>query len=104
MSVKLETQLHCKELLQPALDKFSEYLAKEQKARAEMSKLLNDMTVSTSSKEVPAARKFEISKQILKNFGKIREECAILAHEFKRKLDREFTLMIGDIDFSISHH
>lgn len=81
------------ELLAAATRKRDEYLQREKKAREEASKLMGDMNISTDNADL-ARSKNEASTN-----GKLREQCDVFVHEFKRTPDREFHLYLGDVTF-----
>ena len=82
-----------KELLEAAQKKHAEHLALEMEARQEISDLVKDPNVSPDSEPIKLAkRKLELN-------GKLREQCAVFAHEFGRNPEREFNLSMSDVAF-----
>jgi hypothetical protein len=81
------------EMLEFARKRHDDYLSRETSARQEMSKLLQDMRVSTSDDRV---KKLEKDIETCAN---LREQCAVFVHEFSRTPDREFSLALGDVVF-----
>jgi len=86
-----------KQLIGPAKRKLAEYCAAEEIERKKMSKLMSDMKVSASGKEV------EDCKNQITHFGKLGEQCRVWVREFERTTDREFLLALGDVTFFDLH-
>jgi len=72
---------------------YIEFRDKELAARLIASDLLRDAQVHHEDRRVIAA------KDDIVKYGKLREQCAVWAHEFERKPEREFSLGIADVWF-----
>lgn len=81
------------ELLDAARKKYSDFLTQEKEARAKMAQLMVDMSVSQSDSRISECKK-EIEKA-----GTEREKCLVWIHEFARKPEREFFLLLGDVTY-----
>jgi hypothetical protein len=81
------------DLVAAAQAKLAEYTRRETEARQEMSKLMADMRVSPTGEDCSKL------KSAIENYGTIREQCQVFAHEFARTPDREFNLSLGDVVF-----
>ncbi len=81
------------QLLEAARRKHQEFGHKEKKAREDMARLMVDMSVSQSDPRI-AECKAEIETS-----GSEREKCAVWAHEFARRPEREYFLQLGDVTY-----
>lgn len=81
------------ELLSYAEQAYLRYLKAEVEARERASDLLKDMAVKQNAPELEKCR------QDIERFGKIREQCAVWVHQFRREPDRAFQLQLGDVTF-----
>jgi hypothetical protein len=73
-------------------DKLVEYYTKmESKYRDLMSRLMQDRSVSTSSKRV------EDCKRLIAEAGTQHEKCVVYSHEFGRNPNRDFQLSLADV-------
>ena len=81
------------ELLPYAERAYLKYLRAEIEARERAAALLNDMAIKQNNPELDRCR------QDIETFGKIREQCAVWVHQFRREPDREFPLELGDVTF-----
>jgi len=86
-----------KELLEPAKLKLVEFCAAEEAERKKMAKLMSDMKVSASSKEV------DDCKNEITRYGKLSEQCRVWVREFARTPERDFMLALGDVTFFDLH-
>jgi hypothetical protein len=81
------------ELLPYAERAYLRYLRAEIEARERAAALLTDMAIKQNDPELDRCRKdIELN-------GKIREQCAVWVHQFRREPDREFALELGDVTF-----
>lgn len=71
----------------------SQYTVSEAEARERAASLLRNASVHHEDKRVVSA------KNDIVKFGKLREQCAVWAHEFARTPEREFKLGINDVAF-----
>lgn len=81
------------ELLPFAERAYFRYLRAEIEAREKAAGLLTDMAVKQNDPELDRCRKD------IESNGKIREQCAVWVHQFRREPDREFPLQLGDVTF-----
>lgn len=80
-----------KELLPYAKRKQEHWNRREDKARSEMSKLMDDRKVSVNDSRV---KELQAEIELAGNEG---EQCNVFCHEFNRKQEREFSLSLGDV-------
>jgi hypothetical protein len=85
------------QLIAPAKCKLAEFCEAEAIERKKMSKLMSDMQVSASSKDV------DDCKNEITHYGKLSEQCRVWVREFARTPDREFMLALGDVTFFDLH-
>jgi hypothetical protein len=79
------------ELLRYAERAYLRYLKAEVEARERAAALLTDLATKQNDPELDRCRKdIEIN-------GRIREQCAVWVHQFRREPDREFPLELGDV-------
>jgi hypothetical protein len=81
------------ELLSHAERAYFRYLRSEIEAREKAAALLKDMAIKQNDPELDRCRKD------IESYGKIREQCAVWVHQFRREPDREFPLELGDVTF-----
>jgi len=82
-----------KELLPFAKLCLANYYKAESQARAEMSKLIQDMRRNQDDPALVQCRKD------IESNGSMREELMVFVHEFTRQPDREYYLALGDVVF-----
>lgn len=94
-SQREEFRYHYKgsELLPYAERAYRRYLRAEVEARERAAALLTDMAVKQNAPELDQCR------QDIERHGKVREQCAVWVHQFRREPDREFPLQLGDVTF-----
>jgi hypothetical protein len=81
------------QLLEAARRKHAEFLEKEKKARETMASLMMDMSVAQSDGRIAEC------KEEIETSGTEREKCAVWAHEFARRPEREYFLQLGDVTY-----
>lgn len=81
------------ELLPYAERAYLRYLKAEVEARERAAALLSNMAVKQNAPELDQCR------QDVEKFGKIREQCQVWIHQFRREPDRDFSLQLGDVTF-----
>lgn len=81
------------ELLNSTLNLFADFKDKEMKARDTASSLLKNPKISHDDRRLSEA------KMAITENGRLKEQCGVWAHEFRRTPDRKFTLDIGDVSF-----
>lgn len=82
-----------RELLPHAEDQYKAYLRQEMAARKKMSAMIADVKVNQRDPEL------DQTKREIESKSKIREQCAVYIHQFKREPDRAFELSLGDVTF-----
>lgn len=94
-SQREEFRYHYKgsELLPYAERAYLRYLKAEVEARERAATLLTNMAVKQNAPELDQCR------QDIERYGKIREQCAVWIHQFRREPDRDFPLQLGDVTF-----
>ncbi|MGL6075876.1 MAG: hypothetical protein ACRC8S_17100 [Fimbriiglobus sp.] len=94
-SQREEFRFHYKgcELLPYAEQAYLRYLKAEVEARERAAALLGNMAVRQNAPELEQCR------EDIEKYGKIREQCAVWVHQFRREPDREFPLQLGDVTF-----
>ena len=81
------------ELLPYAEQAYFKYLRAEIESREKAAAFLTDMAIKQNDPELDRCRKD------IETNGKIREQCAVWVHQFRRELEREFALELGDVTF-----
>lgn len=81
------------ELLPHARKKYAEYNAAEGAARRKMAALMLDRSVDVSDQKMGDLRR-EIER-----VGTEKEKCMVWVHEFSRKPDQTFSLVLGDVTY-----
>lgn len=81
------------ELLSFAETKLQQKCREEQEARTRVIELTRDTTVS------PNDRKVDEAKRDVERAATVVEELMVHVHQFRREMDREFHLSMGDVVF-----
>ncbi len=81
------------DLFEAARTKYHNFLADEKEARQRMAKLMVDMSVAQSDPRINDCKK-EIEKA-----GAERERCMVWMHEFERRPEKQYFLLLGDVTY-----